>query len=74
MDQVCYNGSRIFAEIARREQSVPEFARDVGIAPASVYRALSNRKPNTRTLGKLATALGLNDPLELIQAPTVGAK
>lgn len=60
-----YDGERLTNEIARRKQSVPDFAKDAGLSRFSVYRALSGGKASTRTLGKLAAALEIDNPIDL---------
>ena len=68
-----FDGERLTNEIARRQQSVPEFARDANISRLAVYRAMTGGKANVRTLGKLAAALGYQNPSELLQ-PAGGDK
>lgn len=62
-----FDGERLRDEIARRQQSIPEFARDANLSRFSVYRALSGSRANTRTLGKIAAALNVERPSELLQ-------
>lgn len=63
-----YNGIKLRDEIARREQSIPEFARNARLSNFAVYRALSGGRANTRTLGKIANALNLDKPSDLLQS------
>lgn len=63
-----FDGERLTDEIARRQQSVPEFARDANISRLAVYRAMTGGKANVRTLGKLAAALNVEKPSELLRA------
>ena len=51
--------------IALRQQSVVEFAREAGVSPFSVYRAIQGGGAPTKALGKIAAALGLK-PSELL--------
>lgn len=62
-----YDGERIRDEIARRKQSVPEFARDADLSKFSVYRAISGARASTKTLGKLAAAFGYQKPSVLLK-------
>ncbi|MBQ3444917.1 MAG: helix-turn-helix domain-containing protein [Selenomonadaceae bacterium] len=61
------DGLKLRREIARREMTVDDFAKEAGVSSPAVFRALNNSKANTRTLGKLANALGYDDPLDLLQ-------
>lgn len=62
-----FDGERLRDEIARRQQSVPEFARDAQLSKFAVYRALTSSRANTKTLGKLAHALGYEKPSKLLR-------
>lgn len=62
-----YDKERLTAEIARRQQSISEFARDVGVSRFALYRALTGSRANTRTLGKIAATLGIDNPTELLK-------
>lgn len=61
-----YDAMRIREEIARREQSVAEFARVAGVSQFTMYRALAGSHAATRSLGKIANALNL-PPRELLR-------
>lgn len=62
---VKFNGVLIRDEIARREQSIPEFAKAAGISPFSVYRSMGGGTARTKTLGKIARALCV-EPSDLL--------
>ena len=62
-----FDGKKIADEIARRCQSVPEFAVDAQLSRFAVYRALSGGKASTKTLGKIAGALGVERPTDLLR-------
>lgn len=64
-----YDGMKLRDEIARRKLSVPEFAQTAGLTPFTVYRAMTSGRANTRTLGKIAEALNVDRPTELLQKP-----
>lgn len=64
---VYYDGVKLRNEIARRELSVPELARNARLSNFAVYRALSGGRVNTRTLGKIANALNLDKPSDLLR-------
>lgn len=60
-----YDGERLTNEIARRKQSILEFAGKAGLSRFAVYRAVAGGKASTRTLGKLAAALDIDKPTDL---------
>ena len=55
--------------IARKQLSLTKFARKAGLSCFSVNRALKGRHINFETLGKLAAALDIDDPTELLLKP-----
>lgn len=65
-----YDGAKIQNAIARRKESVATFAANAGLSRLSVYRSMNGGKAsNTRTLGKLAAALGVDKPTDLLATP-----
>ena len=64
-----YDGAKIQNAIARRKQSVADFADKAKVSRLSVYRAMCGGKASTRTLGKLAAALNIDKPTDLLAAP-----
>lgn len=62
-----YDQERLRDEIARRQITVTDFARQAGISKFNVYRALKGGRANTRTLGKIAAALNIEEPSELLE-------
>ena len=62
-----FNGVKIQDEIARREQSVTDFANSAGLSPGSIYRAMAVASATTKTLGKIARTLGIEKPTILLQ-------
>lgn len=66
-----YDTERLRNEIARRHMTATDFAKLAGISKFSVYRALKgSRRVRMSTLGKLAHALKLENPSELLEHPT----
>ena len=63
-----YDGAKIQNAIAKRKQSVADFAAGANLSRLSVYRAMCGGKASTRTLGKLAATLNV-EPISLLTAP-----
>ena len=61
------DGRRLRREIAKRQLTVAEFARNTGLSTPAVYKAMAGSRPTTKTLGKIAEGLGMDDPLELLR-------
>lgn len=61
-----FDGMKLRDEIARQQVSITDFARQAGVSNFAVYRALSGSRANTRTLGKIAAALGIKRPSDLL--------
>ena len=62
-----YDQERLRDEIARRQMTVTDFAKQAGLSKFNVYRALKGGRANTRTLGKIAAALNMEKPSELLE-------
>lgn len=54
------DGVKLQNEIARRQMTILDFAKQAGLATATVYRAINSGLANIRTVGKLAAALQIN--------------
>lgn len=63
------NGMRLRGEIARRQLTATEFAKKAGLSNFGLYRTLQGNRPTLKTLGKLAAALDIDDPTELLEKP-----
>lgn len=63
------NGAKLYREIARRQRNVATFAKEAGVSPLSVSRAIKNSRANIETVGKLAAALNIDDPCDLLLKP-----
>lgn len=68
------NGAKLYREIARRQRNVATFAKEAGVSPLSVSRAIKNSRANIETVGKLAAALDIDDPTELLLKPQEAQK
>lgn len=55
-------------EIARRQLTITDFAQNAKMSTATVYRILRGGRANTKTLGKIAAALSIDKPSELLQS------
>lgn len=60
-----YDGRRLCNEIARKKMSIGKFAKNAGMSQLSVQRALAGGKATIRSLGKIAAALGVENPCDL---------
>lgn len=63
------NGMKLRREIARKQLTITDFAKCAGLSLFSLYRAMKGSRANTRTLGKLAAALNIDDPCDLLLKP-----
>lgn len=54
------DGVKLQNEIARRQMTIVDFAKQAGLPTSTVYRAISGGRSSTRTVGKIATALQIN--------------
>ena len=66
-----YNTIFLRDAIARKKLSAPEFAAKAKLSKFSVYRALSGGYARLKTLGKMASALGV-EPKELLSEARCG--
>lgn len=68
-----YDGMKLRNAIARKKLTVDQFAKSAGLSRFTAYRALADGKAYTRSLGKIAAALGVETPTDLCkpQSPTV---
>lgn len=64
-----YDGERLRDEIARRQLSITAFAKTAGVSNYAVYRAIAGKGARTETLGKIAAALNIKNPSDLLQPP-----
>ncbi|MBR0103830.1 MAG: helix-turn-helix domain-containing protein [Selenomonadaceae bacterium] len=63
------NGIKLQNEIARRHLNYNQFAAKAGVSTYGLYRAIKGSRPHMATLGKIATALDIDDPTELLLKP-----
>ncbi|MBQ6780709.1 MAG: helix-turn-helix transcriptional regulator [Treponema sp.] len=54
------DGVKLQNEIARRQMTITDFAKQAGLPSSTVYRAINGGRSSTRTVGKFATALQIN--------------
>lgn len=68
-----FDSKKLRNAIARQQISVDAFAKEAGISRCTAYRAVAGGKAYTRSLGKIAAALGVETPTDLCkpQAQTV---
>lgn len=66
-----YDGLKLHDEISRRQQTVAEFAQSAGVSRPIVYRALAGARATTRSLGRIAAALGVDRPSDLLKTEPV---
>lgn len=59
------DGRKLRSEIARQQLTVIDFAKKAGLSGVAVYKALGGSRANTKTLGKMAAALGVENPCDL---------
>lgn len=59
------DGAKLKDEIARRQFTITGFAKSANVSAATVYRAMSGGRTNTKTVGKIAAALGCQNPSDL---------
>lgn len=62
-----YDGLKLQNELARRQQTVADFAKTAGVSRPVMYRALTGARMNLRTLGRIAAALGVDRPTDLLK-------
>lgn len=62
-----FDGTKLRDEIARRQQSVVDFAQTAGVSSYCVYRAMQGSRVGTKTLGKIAAALKVEKPSDLLE-------
>ena len=62
-----FDGAKLRDEIARRQQSVVDFAKAAGVSSYCVYRAMRGSRVGTKTLGKIAAALKVEKPSDLLE-------
>ncbi len=60
-----YDGLKLRNAIARKQFSVDQFAKKAGLSRFTAYRALADGRAYTKSLGKIAAALGIENPCDL---------
>ena len=60
-----YDGLKLRNAIARKQISVDQFAKKAGLSRFTAYRALADGRAYTKSLGKIAAALGVENPCDL---------
>lgn len=63
------NGMKLRSAIARKQLTITDFAKKAGLSNFGLYRVLQGNRANTRTLGKIAAALNIDDPCDLLLKP-----
>ncbi len=63
-----YDGLKLRNAIARKQMSVEQFAKDAGLSRFTTYRALADGRAYTKSLGKIAAALGVENPCDLCKS------
>ena len=62
------DGIRIKDEISQRQLTITDFARNARVSVATIHRVLrGGGRANTKTLGKIAAALSVDKPSDLLQ-------
>lgn len=51
------DGVKLQNEIARRQMTITDFAKQAGLPMSTVYRAIGGGRSSTRTAGRIAAAL-----------------
>ncbi len=69
LNQLYVDRNRLLTEIARRKKNIPGFAQEAALSASSVYRVFDGQTTTPKTLGKLAAALDIDDPTELLLKP-----
>ena len=69
-----YNGKKLCNAIAQRQQSARAFAREAGVSTLCIYRAMTGGKASVRTLGKIANALNVSTPTDLLRTSSANKK
>lgn len=54
------DGVKLQNEIARRQMTIIDFAKQAGLSSSTVYRAINGGRSSSRTVGKFAQALQIN--------------
>lgn len=59
-DDMKLDGRKVQNEIARRQLTIRDFAKQAGLPTSTLYRAIGGGHSTTKTAGKIAAALKLN--------------
>ena len=62
---------KLQAEIARRQMTITDFAKQAGLSIGSVYRAINGGRSTLRTAGRMAALLQVT-PTEIFSAQAKG--
>ena len=58
--------TKLINAVARRQQSLNEFAHEAGISSSTIYSIIRRGKLNVKILGKMAKTLNITDPTDLL--------